>query len=193
MVLSPSLSLSSASVGIDIEHHRHLALLARRHGLLGEAEAVDLVEIGPDRQRRHVVGRLARSWSAPTGWSRCSSTVTTSPILTSISVCSGSNFQGRPRRDIGVEADRDLARQRRARRRRGRDLGGAVEAGGAAEPVVERHRRVGRADHQHHDQAADRSDQRVAAETRPCSARGGLRSVIGARRSCVVMPSHRPH
>ena len=31
---------------IDIEHHRHVAFLARRHGLFGEAEAVDLGEIG---------------------------------------------------------------------------------------------------------------------------------------------------
>jgi len=40
-----------------------------------------------------------------------------------------------PGRDIGIEAHRDLARQRRACRCRGRDLGGAVEAGGAAEQL----------------------------------------------------------
>src|SRR5215471_2616172 len=44
---------------IDEEHHRHLALLARLEPLLGEAEAVDLGEIGAGRRGRHVVCRLA--------------------------------------------------------------------------------------------------------------------------------------
>src|SRR3974390_112093 len=43
---------------IDIEHHRHLARLARFKALLRKAEAVDLVEIGADRRRRDVVGHL---------------------------------------------------------------------------------------------------------------------------------------
>ena len=29
-------------LGIDVEHDRHVALLARLHRLLGEAEAIDL-------------------------------------------------------------------------------------------------------------------------------------------------------
>src|SRR6266702_2101058 len=89
--------------------------------------------------------------------------VVTWPILTSTSVCSGSNFQGR--RDIGVEPHRDLPCDRTGRGRGGRDLGRAVKAGGAAEPVVERHGRVGCADHQRDHAAADRGDQRVAPQT----------------------------
>ena len=67
----PSFSWSVGERRIDVEHHRHLALLAGRHGLLGEAEAVDLLEIGADRQRRDVIGRLRNGLRAPTGWSRC--------------------------------------------------------------------------------------------------------------------------
>jgi hypothetical protein len=36
-----------------------LPLLAGGKVLLGEAETVDLVEVGTDGERRHVVGRLA--------------------------------------------------------------------------------------------------------------------------------------
>ena len=59
MVVSPSCSESLADRGIDEEHHRHFPRLARLEPLLGEAETVDLGEIGADRRRRYVVGRLA--------------------------------------------------------------------------------------------------------------------------------------
>ena len=44
---------------IDIEGDRHHHGLARLQHLFGEAEAVDLGEIGADLLRRHVVGRRA--------------------------------------------------------------------------------------------------------------------------------------
>ena len=59
MVLRLSCSASCDELRIDEEHHRHLALLAGLEALLGEAEAVDLGEIGADGRRRHVVGRVA--------------------------------------------------------------------------------------------------------------------------------------
>ena len=59
---------SSSSFGVDIEHHRHVAGLARLQRLLGEAEALDLVEIG----RRPSAARHCRSrrpWvSRATDW-----------------------------------------------------------------------------------------------------------------------------
>ena len=43
---------------VDEEHDRHVARLAGLEPLLGEAEAVDLGEIGPGGRRRDVVRRL---------------------------------------------------------------------------------------------------------------------------------------
>src|ERR1044072_2907391 len=43
---------------IDVEHYWHFALLAGREALLGEAEAVDLLEVAAGGSGRHVVGRL---------------------------------------------------------------------------------------------------------------------------------------
>src|SRR5262245_32633647 len=40
---------------VYVENHGHLARLARFQALLGEAEAVDLVEVAADCRRRHVV------------------------------------------------------------------------------------------------------------------------------------------
>ncbi len=178
---------------IDIEHHGHLALLAGRHGLFGEAEAVDLLEIGADRQRRDIVGRLP---------------VVVARGLVGHGVEHGDDFAdpdldlgllrlelpGQAGADIGVEPHRDLARQRRVGRRRGRDLGGAVEAGGAAEPVVERHGGIGRADHEHHDEAADRGHHRIARQR---AARSGLaaprRSLAHLRSGFPSQLHHRLH
>src|SRR5579872_4132851 len=42
---------------IDEEGHRHLRRRMRRELLLGEAEALDLVEIGPGLERRDIEGR----------------------------------------------------------------------------------------------------------------------------------------
>ena len=44
---------------IDEKHHRHVDLLARLKRLLGEAEALDLLEIFADRVGRDIVDRLA--------------------------------------------------------------------------------------------------------------------------------------
>ena len=59
--------------------------------------------------------------------------------------------------DIGVEAHRNGAAERPLRRR-GRDLRTAAEASRAAEPVVERDCRIGRADHRVDEHAARRGD-----------------------------------
>ena len=59
MVLRPSCSASFDELGIDEEHDRHVALLAGLEPLIGEAEAVDLGEIGARGRRRDVVGRNA--------------------------------------------------------------------------------------------------------------------------------------
>src|SRR5690606_36312379 len=63
--------------------------------------------------------------------------------------------------DVAVEAHGDGAIEH-ARRRGMRNLRGAAEAGGAAEPVVERHRGIGSADHQPDHGAAARGDDDVA-------------------------------
>src|SRR5437879_1064590 len=155
---------------IDVEHHGHLALLARAHGLFGEAEAVDRLEIGAGRQRRDVVGRLARGGARGlVGHGVEHGDDLADPDLDLVLL--GLELPGQARADIGVEPHRDLARQRRVRRRRGRDLGGAIETGGAAEPVVEGYGGIGRTDHQHHDEAADRGDDRIARQR---AARSGL-------------------
>src|SRR5262249_16853192 len=136
---------------IDVEHHGHLAGLARRHGLFGEAEAIDLLEILADGQRRYIVGRLPGR-----GPRR----------LVGDGIVDGNNIAdpgldlgffrlelpGQSAGDVGIETYRDLAGERRSGGCRFRDLGGTVETGSAAEPVVERHRGVGRADHQHYDE-----------------------------------------
>jgi hypothetical protein len=61
--------------------------------------------------------------------------------------------------DIGVEADLDLAVQHLGRLGHGL-AHRAVEAGGLAEQLVQRHRGVGRPDHAEERQAADRRDLR---------------------------------
>ena len=43
---------------IDEEHHRHIDLLMRLEPLLGEAEALNLVEIDAGLQRRHIERRM---------------------------------------------------------------------------------------------------------------------------------------
>src|SRR5262245_6355276 len=40
---------------VYVENHGHLARLARFQALLGETEAVDLVEVATDGRRRHIV------------------------------------------------------------------------------------------------------------------------------------------
>ena len=52
MILSAVLLGILGELGIDVEHDRHVALLAGLHRLLGEAEAVDLVEIDAGGRRR---------------------------------------------------------------------------------------------------------------------------------------------
>ena len=66
-------------------------------------------------------------------------------------------------RDVGIETNGDGAAENVIGRPFG-DLGGAAEAGGAAEPVVERHRRVGRADHPGDQRAATGGDHDVAPQ-----------------------------
>src|SRR5439155_10598221 len=168
--LQPVVLAVLGKLRIDVEHHGHLALLARAHGLFGEAEAVDLLEIGADRQRRDVVGRLARGGARGlVGHGVEHGDDLADPDLDLVLL--GLELPGQTGADIGVEPHRDLARQRRVRRRRGRDLGGAVKTGGAAEPVVEGYGGIGRTDHQHHDEAADRGDDRIARQR---TARSGL-------------------
>src|SRR5262245_65575919 len=57
-------------------------------------------------------------------------------------------------------------------RRGGRDLGGAAEAGGAAEPVVERYGRIGCAHHYCNEHSTRGRDHDIAA-----SLRGNVRNV----------------
>src|SRR4029079_8875334 len=47
-------------LGIDEEHYRHIHLLTGLERLLGETEALDLLEIFPRLVGRDIVGRLAR-------------------------------------------------------------------------------------------------------------------------------------
>ena len=149
-------------LGIDVEHHRHLARLARLHGLLGEAEAVDLVEIGADRRRRDVVGGLrgdrARGFVDDfVVHGRHFADVQPDRVLLR------HEFPRQAGRDIGVEADGELAAEFMCRRAAG-NLRGAAKSGSAAEHVVERHRRIGRAHHGRHEHAAAGGDHHVAPE-----------------------------
>src|SRR5262249_13224199 len=76
-----------------------------------------------------------------------------------------------PTGDVGVEAHLELAVEG-VGRSSGRDLGGAAEAGRAAEPVVERHGRIGRAHHSCNKHSPRRRNHDIAA-----SLRGYVRNV----------------
>ena len=54
--------------GIDVEHHRRFQGLARLKGLLGEAEAFELQEIGAGEVGLHVVGGDARASARRRRW-----------------------------------------------------------------------------------------------------------------------------
>ncbi len=160
MVLRSSWSESLREFGIDIEDDRHLPLLAGRKALLGEAEAVDLVEIAADRGRRHVVGRLsgglARGQVGDGVVDRhhfAEPHVDRGPLRLEPPWQAGA--------DIGIEPNRDLPIGDLCRRHMG-DQRGAAEPGGAAEPAVERDRRIGHADHDGHEHAARGGEQDVA-------------------------------
>ena len=73
-----------------------------------------------------------------------------------------------------------------------RACGGAVEAGDAAEPVVERHRRIGRADHS----ATNRPHAAATAASRPMRGVRGLRCVASQSPLRARLDRHaldRPH
>ena len=148
---------------IDVEHHRHLARLARLEALLGEAEAVDLLEVGADGRRRHVVGRLPGGRARGLVGDRDNARSPPRRCATLISFCSGSNCHGRP--GVTLASKRTVTVRSSTCPAPRRDLRGAAEAGGAAEPVVERHRGIGRADHQRDERAAARGDDEVAAQS----------------------------
>src|SRR6516165_2032569 len=67
--------------------------------------------------------------------------------------------------DVSVKAYLELAIED-VGRRAGRDLCGAAEAGRAAEPVVKRHGRIGRAHHRCHEHSARGPDHDIAASLR---------------------------
>ena len=54
--------------GIDVEHDRGFQRFARLQGLLGEAEAFELREIGAGEVRLHVVGGDARASACRPCW-----------------------------------------------------------------------------------------------------------------------------
>ena len=124
--------------------------------LVGEAEALELLEIGAG-----LSGATLKAAAPVTGLSAwlvtLKKTVADSPMRDLVSVCSRLEAQGRSR-DVGVEADRHVRGPAPWSGAAVADLRGAVEAGGLAEPVVERHRGEGRADHAGDHDAADRSD-----------------------------------
>ncbi len=94
---------------IDIEHDRHVALLARLHGLLGEAKAVDLLEIDAGGRRRDIVAGLRRWWRAPAS---LVTMIVDGHHLAELDVDGPALRLEAPRqarRDIGVEAHRDGA------------------------------------------------------------------------------------
>ena len=141
MVLSGSWSRSFDDAGIDVEHHRHLARLARLHGLLGEAEAVDLVEIGADRRRRDIIRGLRGDGARRF----VDDLVVDGRHLADVQLDRVLLRQEYPRqagRDVGIEADGQLAGEL-VLGRDARDLRGAGKAGDAAEHAVERDRGKG--------------------------------------------------
>ena len=157
-------------LGIDVEHDRHVALLARLHGLLGEAEAVDLLEIDAGGGRRDIVAGLRRGRARGLVGHR----VIDGDDLAELDV-DGPPLRletpGQARRDVGIEAHRDRAPGDFRRRRRRRHLRGAAETGGAAEPGIKRHRGVGHAHHQRDESSAGKSDEKIGLARR-CLARG---------------------
>src|SRR4051812_20024777 len=120
--------------GIDVEDHRHVAGLARLQALLGEAEAVDLLEEGSGTERRDIISRRrsdrTRRLVDDTIVDRDN---LAEPYLNRVLL--GLEAPRQARTDIGVEPHDDRT-AKRAGWRGGRDLRGAIETGGAAEPVV---------------------------------------------------------
>src|SRR5690606_30445336 len=125
---------------IDEIEHRHGHLLTRLQRLLGEAEALDLVEVlagllgfdveagGAGHRHRRVVLRLVDRHVALAE-------------LNGVGNLPRAELPRHVAGDVGVEADRysrGAAAERRGPRRvgLGRDLGGAGEAGDTAEQVV---------------------------------------------------------
>src|SRR6185369_13818760 len=140
----------------------HLAHLARFHALLGEAETVDLVEVGADLRRRDIVGRLPEDLARglvghPVMHGRYFADAHLDLVLLRLEA------PGQPGADIRIEAYGERAAENLARRR-SRHLRGAAETRDAAEPGVERHRRIGRADHAGDQRAAAGGDQHVTTD-----------------------------
>src|SRR2546430_5166330 len=67
--------------------------------------------------------------------------------------------------DVGVEAHLELAVENARRSSRG-DLRCAAEPGRATEPVIQGHRRIGRAHHRHDEDSTRARDQDIAAPWR---------------------------
>ncbi len=162
MRLVPFCSESSASFGIDIEHDRHIARLARLHSLLREAEAIDLLEVSADRRRADIVAGL------PGGDARqfvCDLVIDRHDLaeLDIDGAALGLEPPRQPTGNVRVEPHRDGATRDDLQRRRFGDLRGAAITGGAAEPVVERYGSERRADHQRDGGAAGERDDQIAA------------------------------
>ena len=145
---------------IDEEHHRHLAPLAGLEALLGEAEAVDLGEVGADGRRRHVVGRVADDLLRGfVDHDVVHGQHVADPDLDEVLL--RHEAPGQPAGHIGVEPHDDLAVEHIGGRGAGLHRR-AGKPGGAAEPVVERHRRERHAHHPGREHAARGRDQEIA-------------------------------
>ena len=124
--------------------------------LLGEAEALDLVEVGTGSFGRDVEARGTGHRFIDWCWSRGRRRALFSPSLTSTVAWTGLNFQVRPPRDVGIEAHQDRTIEDLAFVRR---LFGALrragKAGHLAEHLVKRHGGVGHAQHD------DRNEARI--------------------------------
>jgi hypothetical protein len=168
---------------IDVEHHRHVALLARLQGLLGEAEAVDLLKIGPGCRRRDiVVGLPGRDACRLVTHSIVDGDDFAEPHVD----CSAFGLEGprQPGRNVGIETYGNGA-ARNFFRRRLRHLGGAAKSRSAAEPGIKRHCSEGNADHDGDKGTAGESDEQVTTPM-PRSDHSGRSSTPGPLTSVTM-------
>ena len=157
--------------------------------LLGEAEALHLVELGAGLARASRCRSRCRRSAAARRWSRDSGRSCSSPRRTLTSRSSGSKRHGRLGVDVGVEAHRATRAGEHRPVARLRRAASCRRSRWPAEQAVERHRGEGEADHADDDGASSRRRAR-------CVARRGVAALIASSspiRTMVMTKNSRQH
>src|SRR6266567_8407403 len=150
--------------GIDEERHGEFLPLARHQQLLGEAEALDLVEVLPDLQRRHVVGRGAEAGLRAAVDRRERNLA---PLAeTNLDWAGRREAPRQIGRNIGIEAHLHGRSGCGPGRGRG-NLCGSGKPGHLAEHPIERNSGVGESDHRRNHRNRGRYGNHVAAPQAP--------------------------